>query len=346
MSFMNLKVFGKNPSGEALRLVEQSRNYQQDHFANIEPTVVLRKEASYFNLIKKQLNRPKDIKPGRLLPSVKTDLKNLDTKDPLIIWFGHSSYLLVFNNFKILVDPVFSGHASPFKGLVKSFEGSNIYSVADLPEIDLLIITHDHYDHMDYETIMGVQPIVRKIITPLGVGSHLRYWGFEDQIITEVDWWDEVYINDDIKLTATPARHFSGRKIARGKSLWASFALEIYGHKIFIGGDSGYSEQFRIIGEKFNSFDLAILECGQYGVDWPMIHMFPEQTVQAAKDLRANILMPVHWGKFILSLHPWNEPIKRMVQECTNRDQKFIAPLIGEVVKIYEPYTQQWWWNF
>jgi L-ascorbate metabolism protein UlaG (beta-lactamase superfamily) len=171
-------------------------------------------------------------------------------KNLLLFGFGHSSYLIKHKGITVLVDPVFSGHASPFSFSVKAFPGSDIYKPEDMPDIDMLIITHDHFDHLDYKAVVTLQPKVKHIYTSLGVVSHLRFWGIPAEKITEFDWWDTQKITDNIQLTAAPARHFSGRKFGRGKTLWSSFILELNGYRIYIGGDSGYDSHFKTYWRK------------------------------------------------------------------------------------------------
>jgi len=337
--FMQQKIFGKNPT-ETARIIN-SPNYRNKIFQNLSPTEVMRKGASYPKMIRAFLNKPKDTTPAQPVPSIKTDLKNLNDEEPVIVWFGHSSYLLKHKGTVILVDPVFSGHASPFSFSVKAFPGSDVYKAEDMPAIDVLILTHDHFDHLDYKTVMALQPKVKHIYTSLGVASHLKFWGIVENKISEFDWWETEKIAPHIQLTAAPARHFSGRRFSRGKTLWSSFVLELNGYKIYIGGDSGYDAHFKIIGEKFGSFDVAVLECGQYGKDWPYIHMMPEEVVQAAKDLHAKLLLPVHWAKFSLSLHAWNEPIERLLKAAAGQD--VVTPMIGEAITLNKPYPYKWW---
>jgi L-ascorbate metabolism protein UlaG (beta-lactamase superfamily) len=324
----------------------QSPNFRNGSFQNLSETPMKPADVSYFRILKDSLKRPADSKPGRTLPSIKTDLKALHSEKPVIVWFGHSSYLIQINGMNILVDPVFSGHASPFSFMVKAFPGSDAYTPDDFPPIDILIITHNHYDHLDKTTIKRLIPKIRSCYTALGAGAHLEEYGLTTQPLVELDWWDTVEISLAIRLTATPARHFSGRGLKRGGTLWASFVLQIAGCTLYIGGDSGYDTHFRKIGDQFGPFDLAILECGQYNAYWPYIHMMPEQTVQAALDLGAKMLLPVHWGKFALSLHSWNEPIKRVTRSAAERNLPVTTPLIGERVVIGESYQKSPWWNF
>ncbi|MEP7318277.1 MAG: MBL fold metallo-hydrolase [Panacibacter sp.] len=340
-----LRIFGSNPKGKHLERLKQSVNYKERGFNNLSVTPVTAKDSSYIKMARDYFNRSKNTAPPFVLPSVKTDLKNIQSAEPMIVWFGHSSYFIRINNKTFLIDPVFSGNASPFSFMVKSFAGSDIYTPGDFPDIDFLIITHDHYDHMDYKTILQLQPRVGKVYCSLGVGSHLAFWGFAENKITEMDWWQTKNIDAEMSLTAAPGRHFSGRGIERGKTLWSSFILKTNGYNLFLGGDSGYDEHFKEIGKKFGPFDIAILESGQYNTSWPYIHMMPEETVQATVDLNAKVLLPVHWSKFTLALHEWNDPVKRVLKKASELNVKVTTPMIGEPVIINVSYPDKHWWN-
>lgn len=342
---MALQVFGKTPSGERQEKLQQSANYKNGSFHNISHTPVMAENSSFWKTLKAYFNKPKDVKPPRLLPFVKTNLQQLTNEAPVIVWFGHSSYLLRINGINILVDPVFSNHAAPFSFMVKAYPGADSYSVEDMPEIDLLVQTHDHYDHLDYISIRALKPKIKKVITTLGTGAHFEYWGYDPAVITELDWWQSTAAVPGIQLTAAPGRHFSGRGITRGKTLWAGFVLQAAGHTIYLGGDSGYDAHFKEIGEKFGPFDLAILECGQYNGHWPYIHMMPEETAQAAVDLHARLLLPVHWAKFTLSLHSWNEPIQRIVKKAAELQLPVTTPMIGEPLVLGKPFPVAHWWE-
>ena len=303
-------------------------------------------DVSFVKILKEYFSKPSSVQPQSELPTTKVNLMTLDDAKPVIVWLGHSSYYFSFKGFRMLVDPVLSGNASPFSGIGKAFKGSDVYSVEDFPQLDVLLITHDHYDHLDYKTVLKLIPRVKRFVTALGVGSHLEYWGIESKKITELDWWEIVNINSEIKLSAAPSRHFSGRLFKRAKTLWASFVLEIYDQKIYLGGDSGYGKHFKMIGEKYSGFDLAILDSGQYGKGWPLIHMIPEETVQAGKDLNASVVLPVHWSKFVLSVHPWNEPIKRFVQAAEQAEFKTVTPMIGQPLWYQESAAVPAWWEY
>jgi len=337
--------FGKDPSGKELERIKQSPNYRNNQFQNAEPTVTFASDASMSKTLWHFLNKPKTSRPPKPLPFVKTDLNSDISNKPVLIWFGHSSYFIRINGINILVDPVFSNYASPFSFMNKAFAGTDVYTINELPPIDVLLITHDHYDHLDYETVTKLRPKVKQVYTSLGVASHLVYWGYAKEMITELDWWQSAVLPGDMQLTATPARHFSGRSVRRFTTLWSSFVLSSQDYKIYIGADSGYSSQFKEIGDKYGPIDLAILENGQYNKDWPQIHMFPEQAVQAGIDLGAKVLLPVHWGKFDISLHPWDDPIKRFVAAAKEKGVQITTPLIGEPVVIDGVYPCTEWWH-
>ncbi len=285
------------------------------------------------------------VNPVDSIPSVKTDLRGLDAGKDFLVWFGHSSYFMQIDGKRMLVDPVFSGHASPFSWMVKAFPGSNTYSAADMPDIDYLFITHDHWDHLDYKTLTALRPRIKKVICGLGVGAHLENWGFDPDAIVEMDWYDDYALGSAWLVHATPARHFSGRGLKRNRTLWVSFVLNTPSKNIFIGGDGGYDVHFAEVGRRFGPFDLAILEQGQYNEYWKHIHLMPSEVFKAAGDLKAKRLMPVHNSKFALSVHPWDEPLKEIVENSKDYDIPLVTPLIGEAVDLNDTTRvfSHWW---
>ncbi|GAB2767215.1 MBL fold metallo-hydrolase [Rhabdobacter roseus] len=343
--FMQQKQFGKNPTGTRLERVQQSPNYRDGAFQNQSPTPDLAEGVTYWHILRQYFKKVEGKEPLDTLPSVKTDLKVPLAEAPTLVWFGHSSYFIRLGGKTILVDPVLSGYASPVSFFGKNYLGSNVYSVDDFPEIDVLIITHDHYDHLDYQTVLKLKSKVKKVVTSLGVGAHLVHWGYDEALISELDWYEEVAVDSTLKLTAAPARHFSGRSLKRNQTLWSSFMLQTPEHKIYLGGDSGYDKHFKELGQQYGPFDLAVLECGQYNAYWKYIHMMPEETAQAALDLRAKVLMPVHWSKFTLALHPWNEPIERVTKQAQTLGLPITTPKIGEAVILGEKYPAEKWWR-
>jgi L-ascorbate metabolism protein UlaG (beta-lactamase superfamily) len=342
--FLRLPQFGKKSHGEALKKIAASPNYRNEQFQNLSHTPQLAGNASLFKVMREFFfNKDKRNVPATIIPSAKTDLFELDPNEDLLVWFGHSSYFMQLDGKKFLVDPVFSGHASPIKFTTRSFKGSDVYTADDIPGIDFLLLTHDHYDHLDYKTIVQLKDKVKLVITGLGVGAHLQRWGYDRNRIVEMDWNEEIKF-ENFTINTTPARHFSGRTFKRNISLWISFVLTTSSTKIFIGGDSGYDTNFKTIGEKFGLFDLVILESGQYNPYWKFIHMMPEETVQAAIDLKAKNLLPVHWGKFSLSLHAWDEPITKVMSEAKRKGINVLHPMIGEPVYLdKENLFNEWW---
>ncbi|MGM9475922.1 MBL fold metallo-hydrolase [Pedobacter sp. GSP4] len=343
----NLPVFGRLPKGERLAKIRQLANYRDGALQNLSVTLMQPEGVSFFKVLKAFLfeKQPNKI-PAKALPFNVPNLSAAANSNlPEIIWFGHSSYLIKVDGFRILVDPVFSQTPSPFSFIgSKAFPGTDLINAADFKDIDLLVITHDHYDHLDYNSILTIVPHTKAIVTSLGVGSHLEKWGIPSEKINELCWNQSVTLFNKLQFCAVPARHFTGRKFKRNQTLWSAFVLQTTNYKLFLGGDSGYDTHFAQIGEEHGPFDLAILECGQYNAYWPYIHMFPEQTVQAAVDLKAKVLMPVHWGKFSLAMHPWNEPIKRVVQAAAEKEFPLVTPRMGETVVLggYMP-TENWW---
>lgn len=344
--FMQQEQFGKYPEGERLERIKKSPNYRDGQFQNQSHTPDLAEGENYYTVMKKFIfNKDPRNKPADTIPAKKIDLKAIDPLKDMMVWFGHSSYFMQVDGKRILVDPVLSGSASPVSFTTKSFVGSDAYTVDDIPEIDYLFISHDHWDHLDYKTVTILKSRVKKVICGLGVGAHFERWGFDMANVIEQDWYDEVVLDSGFKVTLTPARHFSGRGFKRNRSLWVSFVYQTPTKKIYLGGDSGYDKHFAEIGEKHGPFDLAILECGQYDPSWKYIHMMPEEVVQAAKELKAYKLLPVHWAKFSLGNHAWDDPILRVTQAAKTNNQPIITPVIGEEVSLQDSATYVEWWQ-
>lgn len=336
---------GASAKGEQLEKIRSSPNHNGKSFVNHSHTPTLTEGFSMSKVMVDFLFRKgPGTKPSKLIPSVKTDIKSLPLGDWLV-WFGHSSYFLTMEDLNILVDPVFSGNASPIPGSTRAFKGSDDYEAEDMPVIDLLLITHDHYDHLDYRTVKMLVAKVKNVICGLGVGAHLERWGYDRSIITELDWNTETVVKPGIKIYGLPARHFSGRSYKRDQTLWMSYLLETQNQKIYIGGDSGYDAHFKAIGDLHGPIDLAILENGQYNEAWKAIHFLPGENLQAALDLRAKRLMPVHSSKFSLALHDWDEPLKEMVRLNEHIGIDLVTPRIGEPVdlKDHDRSFIPWW---
>lgn len=343
--FMQQPMFGRKPTGERLQQIQQAANYSQNAFQNQSNTPSFTNGANFFTVLTKFFfgKRVRN-KPEAPLPSVKTNLKQLSKDENVLVWMGHSSYFMQIDGKTFLVDPVLSGHASPFSFTTNSFAGSDIYTPDDFPEIDFLFISHDHWDHLDYKTITALKPKIKRIVTGLGTAQHLERWGFDKKIIIEKNWNEHADLGEGFNVTALPARHFSGRTFTRNKAIWVSFALKTPTQKIYLGGDSGYDKHFKEIGNNHGPFNIAILECGQYNEYWSNIHMMPEEVVQAAEDLKAGKLLPVHWGKFALSMHSWDEPINRVTKAANENSMPLLTPMIGEKLNFNTPDNYKRWW--
>ncbi len=344
--FLNQPRFGKRPSGARKERIRQSPNYRDGKFQNLSPTRQMTSGKSYagsvFDLAVKKKER---LKPVNSVPIIKTDLLTLDPGKDVFVWFGHSSYFIQVDGRRILVDPVFSRAGAPVFFFNTAFKATDKYRADDIPEIDYLVISHDHWDHLDYNSIKALKPKIRKVICGLGVGAHFEHWGFKVENIIEMDWNEDVALDTGFRMFCLPARHFSGRSLSPNQSLWASFLLQSPSMKIFIGGDSGYDEHYKEIGERFNEIDVAILENGQYDTNWKYIHTLPEQVVQTAKDLHAKKLIPVHNSRFALGYHPWDDPLRKITELHKDTDCLLLTPMIGQEVDLKDDKQvfTRWW---
>lgn len=340
------KLGGENVDDKLVKL-QNSLNFKAGKFLNLIPTPMA---APKFSTMLKFFSKSEEQVPSRILQT-KEFLKKefeLATADVLsFTWFGHSSVLLKIENKVILIDPVFGERASLFSALgPKRFKYSNQYKIDQLPQIDAVLISHDHYDHLEYESILALKNKVKRFYVPLGVGTHLEKWGVDSDKITELDWWDEVDFNVAIKLVFTPSRHFTGRSLLnRNQTLWGSWSILGANHKVFFSGDSGYFDEFEKVGEKLGPFDLAFIENGQYNEDWESIHMMPEQAASVGSVLEAKAVVPIHWGKFSLSIHPWDEPVKRFLKASENFDFQALTPVPGQILTTPFKNTTKWWEN-
>lgn len=341
-----IKQFGKVPHGARLEKIKNSPQYKQGKFHNLSPTPMLAEGVSYLSVLRDFVrNNQVRTRPRTAIPATKTDLHRLPATGNYIVWFGHSSYFMQIDGKRILVDPVLSGSASPVSWINKSFTGTDQYRVEDIPPVDFLLLTHDHYDHLDYKTVVGLQGKVTEVVCGLGVGSHLEYWGYDIKKIHEKDWGEMIDLGNGFTIYTTPARHFSGRGFSRNTTLWVSFVFKTPTMNIFVGGDGGYDIHFKEIGETYGPFDVVILEDGQYSLSWKYIHLLPEDVLQAAKDLRGKRLFPVHSSKFVMSNHAWDEPLQRISELCSKEGFPIMTPMIGELVDLrdeHQKYTQ-WW---
>lgn len=338
--------FGRLPQGARLDRISQSPNYRDGTFENREPIPEIVEGGGGLGLWLKFLLRDGDgLTPPQPLPVVRTDLKALDHNADAVVWLGHSSYFIRLGGRTILIDPVLSDHASPVSFSTRAFDGTTLYTFEDMPDIDYLLISHDHWDHLDYATVTALRGRIGHVITGLGVGEHFARWGFPDEQVTEADWDTEVKLEDGLTIHVLTARHFSGRLFDRNRTLWVSFALETPTRRIFYSGDSGYGSHFKAIGERFGGFDLVLVDSGQYNDAWPYVHMNPEQAAQAAEDLNAGAALPSHTGRFNISYHTWDEPFRRFTAAGGDKPYRLVTPRIGEVVDLGDQSQSfsPWW---
>ena len=339
---------GTAPKGEHAKKIAQSPNYDSKtgRFVNrnqVEYDKML-DSFDYRALMKKQIFGKEHRKPSNQLPQEKPDLQKFLSAETLTYhWLGHSTILLRLDGLTILIDPVFT-NAAPIPWAVQRFQDP-VLSLDELPEVDLILISHDHYDHLDRKSIKHFKDKETQFIVPLGLSSHLKGWGISESHITELDWWDELAFQN-LKIACTPSQHFSGRLGPRGNTtLWASFVVMGKNEKFYFSGDSGYDIHFQKIGEKYGPFDVAFMESGQYNAIWPMSHMFPEESIQASTDLSAHKIQPIHWGMFTLSTHDWFEPVARMTEAAKEHNLNLVTPIIGEEVVVSEEQEFFQWWK-
>lgn len=292
-------------------------------------------------------NKPKNTVPEGSIPVYDlTRSQLLAAPDATLFRLGHSTVLMKLQGEFFLTDPVFSDRASPFQWMgPKRFHQPPI-SINELPAIKAVILSHDHYDHLDRAAVLALADKTEHFLTTTGVGDRLIDWGIAAEKVQQLDWWQETDIQQ-IRFVATPAQHFSGRKLSdRDQTLWASWCILTPDLRIFFSGDSGYFKGFKEIGERLGPFDITLMETGAYNALWPDVHMQPEETLQAHLDLGGKYLLPIHNGTFDLSLHAWYEPFERIVALARRYGVKISTPQMGEAVDIAEPQAGQHWWRF
>lgn len=348
--FVNRPEFGRAPRGERLARMEASPHYVNGQFQNLVPVQVMNEQSGENRLVataKFLFGDKSELSPREPMLSEKTDLKKLAPDRDAVVWMGHSTFFLQLGGKRILIDPVFSSYASPVFFINKAFPGSNVYTAEDMPDIDVLAVSHDHWDHLDYPTIMAIKSKVKNIVCPLGVGEYFEQWGFDLSIIHEEDWDTEIRLADDFSVHILPSQHFSGRFLQRNPTLWCGMAFVTPERKVYYTGDGGYGEHFKAIGGKFGGFDLMLGENGQYNMAWHAIHMLPEETAQAAVDVGAKMLLPAHGGKFALSRHPWQEPYRELSRISKGKGYELFTPEIGELAYIGGEQPRQFdaWWE-
>lgn len=331
--------------GERLDRMERSGHFSDGHFEDIMP----RSEPELLKVFPKWLaggdahRRPREALPHRQL--TKGDFEKPPVSGLRITWLGHSTLIIELAGKRILVDPVWGDFAAPLNiESMRRFLPSPL-PLAELPSIDLVLISHDHYDHLDYPTIAKLGEAEMPFYVPLGVGAHLEYWGISPERIKELDWWSEVAFDESLLLVCTPARHFSGRFLVdKDRTLWASWALIGTDKRVFYSGDTAMFPEFSQIGERYGPFDATMMETGAYNQLWVDVHLGPEQAVLAHQMLKGDLLIPVHWGMFDLGLHGWTEPIERTLIAAREAGVRVATPRPGDPIEpdaLEEP--RRWW---
>lgn len=350
--FINLSPqFGGLASKQQQELFSKSKHYKDGKFLNNGGVKIEMSLKDSFKAMWILFKSNSKAEPNKNIAVQKVDsisIANYNSKTRFI-WFGHSTFLLQTKGKNLLIDPMFGDVPAPNPLLGnKRFSNELPIEIEKLPSIDAVLITHDHYDHLDYESIQKLKDKVKLFFTPLGIGIHLLKWGVEKERIIELDWWQEIKF-DDLTIRCTPAQHFSGRGISdREKTLWCSWIIESDDENLFFSGDSGYASHFKEIGEQYGPFDFAFMECGQYNNLWPLVHMLPEETAQAGLDIKAKKMMPIHWGAFKLASHSWTEPVERISKKAKELNVDLVIPKIGEIIEIGLNDSEEiypWWRN-
>lgn len=338
-------TFGGKPDEVSLAKIKASPHFNGTVFENLEPTEIQPEQAAdsddggSFGWLG-YINPPPGKLPSEPLPSVPLNLNAL--QDNRFAWLGHSTLLMKLNGQTLLTDPVFHRASPVFMGGAP-FVMRHTYTAAQMPELDAVLISHDHYDHLDYRTIKELSAKTRRFYVPLGVKAHLQRWGVPDDKIIELDWHEQA-TSGDLQFTLAPARHFSGRNFTnRNSTLWGAWIIRSPELSVYFNGDSGFGRHFAENAERYGPFDLAFMENGAYNARWPQIHMIPEESVQAARILGAKQVVPIHWAKFDLAFHSWKEPIKRFLAEAEKLNQAVATPKLGEIFGLENPPQERWW---
>lgn len=350
--FINLDPdFGGNITKEQMEKYKLLDNYVNGKFVNEIPTSLIISSDDSTSPIKDSKASTEDLNPTSQIPVSQIDWKKIKSEKDSFTWLGHSAFLISIDNKKILLDPMLGPIASPvsFAGIKRyKYSEDMLHIIDEMPPIDAVFISHDHYDHLDYQSIIKLKSKVEHFFVPLGVSAHLIRWGVPKEKITELNWWDEMKYKD-LTVALTPSRHFSGRGIFNSNTtLWGGWVILGEKTRLYTSGDGGYGPHFKEIGKKYGPFDMTLIEGGQYDKRWSYVHMIPEQSVQANLDVNGKNMMLMHWGAFTLAHHGWKEPIERALKEAKKVKVNLIAPEVGKTVPLDSDMNipVYSWWDF
>jgi L-ascorbate metabolism protein UlaG (beta-lactamase superfamily) len=345
---LSLPQFGAPLSGPRLERAQANPHYRDGRFVNLQPETPT-DLAAIGDYLARQFSGSEMREPPAPLPVLAVDKAALAAPPTATglraFWIGHASVYIEIDGLRLLLDPVFAERASPLPVGPTRFHPPPI-ALADLPPIDAVLISHDHYDHLDMDTVRHLATRGTRFFVPLGVGAHLEHWGVAPAQIEELEWWQQRTLRG-VQIVCTPTRHYSGRGMSdRSATLWSSWSVAGSRHRFFYSGDTGFGHHFKEIGARLGPFDIAFVKIGAYGpgASWIDIHMPPEQAVQAFVDVRGQRLFPVHWSTFNLAYHAWDEPIRRTVAEARRTGIQLVTPRLGEWVDADREFVSTAWW--
>ena len=338
---LGCRSFGKGAAGDRLVRVQASPQWEGGKFNNPLPM-----HSDVGAMLDAITSRSGFSSPVTHLPAEVTDpqlFRHPPTSGLRITWLGHSTTLIEIDGVRVLTDPIWANRASPFSFIGPERWYPPTIELQQLPAIDVVVISHDHYDHLDYQTIRQMRHWNTTFVAPLGVGAHLQYWGVPAERIVELDWWQTQQIGS-VEVVCTPARHASGRHVLdRDQTLWAGYALVGPRHRVYFSGDTGYFPEFEDIGDKYGPFDVTMVEVGAYNQAWPDWHSGPEQAIRAHQLLRGKTFIPIHWGLFTLAGHGWTEPIERTQVAAERAGVRILTPRPGQSLEPEFGSTERWW---
>ena len=342
-SYLVWESSGRLPRGERLERCKQSQQWRDGRFQNELETPTMTSDEGFF----KQLwgfmfRRIDNMKPSVAVPTAKSSLKDLSRNEEVCVWLGHSSVFIQTQGVRFLFDPVLTNQL-PVWWFMRPFKGAHVYKPDDIPEIDYLIITHDHWDHLDWRTVRALRNRVSHVVCGLGIGENFEYWGYDSEKVHDLDWGDSLRVNDSLTIRCLPSRHFSGRLLKGGQTLWASYLLDGR-RRILVTGDGGYDGRFKRFGEQYPNIDLAIMENGQYDKNWQYIHTLPEQLPAAINELHPRRVLTYHHAKYALAKHAWTAPLDSIYAHAQGQPWQLLTPRIGEPIRLDEEQRFEKWW--